>query len=106
MISLPLIFRTTTVSGIGMKSVGQPRLCQRRLGVFDRGVLDEGRIVRLAPDAVIDGGDLDRSDLVFVEADGRLDRRIGEGGEDEFQLSARPKAAARRQIQATCDVSC
>ena len=33
-------------------------------------------IVGLAPDAVVDRGDLDVADLVFVEADGRLERRF------------------------------
>jgi hypothetical protein len=76
MISLPFILSTTTVSGMGKKSVVSPAfagaaLCRRP------GVGDEGRVVGLAPDAVIDGGDVDIADLVFVEADGRLDRRFG-----------------------------
>ena len=67
---------------------GQARLGERLLGVLDRGILDEGRIVRLAPDPVIDGGHLDRADLVFVDAVGRLERSFGVGGTDESELLA------------------
>ena len=67
---------------------GQAGLGKRLLGVLDRGILDEGRIVRLAPDPVIDGGHLDRADLVFVDAVGRLERSLGVGGTDESELLA------------------
>ncbi|EEF22930.1 conserved hypothetical protein, partial [Ricinus communis] len=61
-------------------------LGERVLGILDGSVLDEGRIVRFAPDAVIDGRDFDRTDLVFIEADRRLQRRCGKGLRDEFEL--------------------
>jgi hypothetical protein len=36
--------------------------------------------MRLAPDAIVDCGDLDRADLVFVVTDCRFDRQGSEGG--------------------------
>lgn len=40
---------------------------ERLLGVVDRGVLDEGGVVRLFPDAVVDRRDLDVADLELLE---------------------------------------
>ena len=49
------------------KLVRQPSRLQRTLHIVQAGVFYEGRIVWLLPDAVIDGGALECTDLVFVE---------------------------------------
>ena len=46
--------------------------------------------MRFTPDSVIDGGDFDRADLVFVVSNGWLDRRIGESRAGEDQGFAQP----------------
>ena len=65
---------------------GQTRLGERRLRFLDRGILDESRIVRFAPDAVIYGRDLDGPDLVLVEAGRRLERCLRVSRIDESKL--------------------
>ena len=91
MISLSPTFRTTTVSGIDTKSVVSPALASACLGVIDAGVLDERRIVRLLPDAVVEGGDLDRADLVFVEALGGVGRLLRVSRTDEGKPLVEPE---------------
>src|SRR5262249_32593777 len=51
----------------------------RRLDVLDRGVGDEGGIVRLLPDPVIERGHLGRADLVADVWLCRIWRLLGEG---------------------------
>ena len=61
---------------------GQSSFDHRRLHVVERGVGDECRIVRLFPDAVVEGGDFGRADLVGHGALGRISRLLREGGRD------------------------
>ena len=77
--------------------VGQPARLQRRLRLIDIGAFDEGFVMRLLPNAVVEGEDLDVAHLVLLEARaswcllrvGRADegdrlrkteRRVGTGG--------------------------
>jgi hypothetical protein len=52
-------------------------LGERRLGLLDAGILDECRIVRLLPDAIVERGDLNRADLVSVKPLARSGGRLG-----------------------------
>src|SRR5215212_3733783 len=61
------------------------------LRLIDADTFDEGGVMRLAPDPVIDGGDLDRADLVAVESDGGLDRSVGTRRRGEFDRAGETK---------------
>src|SRR5262249_41420658 len=60
----------------------QSRLHHPPLGVFDRGIGDECRIMRLFPDAVVERGDLYRAHLVSHESLGRIRGLLCEGRRD------------------------
>jgi hypothetical protein len=79
---------------------GQSGLGERLLGLFHRGVPDERRIMGLAPDAVVNSGDLDVADPVFVDAVGRLKRRFSTSRTYERKPSTEPEGGSdggRRQ---------
>ena len=64
---------------------------ERLLGLFDRRVPDEVRIVGLAPDAVVDGRHFDRADIEPVEPGAGLQRR-GRGRADNPQRLLEPES--------------
>jgi hypothetical protein len=51
--------------------------------------------MRLAPNAVVDGRNLDFSDSVSVETDGRLEWRFRVSQTDEFQLFVQTKGSGK-----------
>ena len=81
---------------------GHAGLGQRGLGLVDAGVLDEGRIVRLPPNAVVEGRDLHRADLVLVKALARVRGGLGcaqlHDGETGIQAEGGGKARAHNDI--------
>lgn len=99
---LPFIFTTVTVKGIG--HLGG---LERGLGVIDGGILDETRIVRLFPGAVVKLGDLDAADLELGETlvEQRLRRshradafgglRAGRLNERQWSVEAESRAGSR-----------
>ena len=91
MISLSPTFRTTTVSGIDTKSVVSPALASAALVSSTDAFLMKAGIVRLLPDAVVEGGHLDRADLVLVEAGCRIGRLLRHGRTDEGEPLVEPE---------------
>ena len=75
---------------------GQASLRQGGFRFLDRHALDEGGVMRLAPNAIVDCGDLDRAHLVFVVPDSRLDRHGGECRTGEDQRLAEAQSGGRR----------
>ena len=92
MISLSPTFRTTTVSGIDTKSVVSPALPSACFVSSTDAFLMKAGIVRLLPDAVIEGGNLDGADLVFVEALGGVGRLLRVGRSDEGEPLVEPES--------------
>ena len=72
--------------------IGQPAGLERGLDLIQRRVLDEARIVRLLPDAVVHLDDLDVADLELDDALGRL---LRERRREELQRPVEPESGSR-----------